>query len=307
MPCYCCSSWDFLQSYDTVLLSSFHLPFQWPLDVVVHLLVFLRSFTFKSFFCSLLLSNRSRISAVTQVFFSWRCLQKDLTRCFSHCCVEGSDCWTHVCIFITHDGERCKPIIAWKVSNTLGSFSISRSNLSQVCFGLLILFRRRWKIIISKSGSLPMSASGKLLVLARSSSASHGHFLCLLLENLMFWQCSQLTSTALNLIRSHHYPPSSPPPRPCHSIFLPLLPFLLSCPILPPSPLSKEDRRHLFLKVQRIRDWWSATLGKKTDSAKHRARGTTFSKTEQPLHQNTHLTNFHSMSLWYRNLHYKMT
>ena len=33
-------------------------------------------------------------------------------------------------------------------------------------FGLLILFGRKWKVIISKSWSLPMSAPGKLHVLA---------------------------------------------------------------------------------------------------------------------------------------------
>ena len=63
-------------------------------------------------------------------------------------------------------GANFPPIIAWKVSNTLGSFSFLRSNLSLVCFGLLILFMLRWKVIISKSWSLLMSAHGKLRVLA---------------------------------------------------------------------------------------------------------------------------------------------
>ena len=67
------------------------------------------------------------------------------------------------------------PITAWKVSNALGSFSFSRSSLSLVCFGLLILFRRRWKIIISKSWSFPMSAPG---------------------EKFVFWQCSLLIGSA---------------------------------------------------------------------------------------------------------------
>ena len=31
---------------------------------------------------------------------------KDLTGCFSYCCVEGGDHWIHVCISIIHDGER---------------------------------------------------------------------------------------------------------------------------------------------------------------------------------------------------------
>ena len=49
----------------------------------------------------------------------------------------------------------------WRVSSTLGFFSFFEGKL-----GFLILFRRRWKIIISKSWSLPMSAAGKLRVLA---------------------------------------------------------------------------------------------------------------------------------------------
>ena len=34
---------------------------------------------------------------------------KDLTGCFSQCCVEGDDHWIYVCIFVAHDGERWKP------------------------------------------------------------------------------------------------------------------------------------------------------------------------------------------------------
>ena len=80
--------------------------------------------------------------------------------------------------FVSHNGP-CAPkekwhrkehiiitIIARQVSNTLGSFSFSRPNLSHVCFASLILFRQRWKVIISKSWSLPMSAAGKLWGLA---------------------------------------------------------------------------------------------------------------------------------------------
>ena len=63
-------------------------------------------------------------------------------------------------------GANFPPIIAWKVTNTLGSFSFSRSNLSLVCVGVLILSRQRWKVIISKSWSLPVSVPGKLRVLA---------------------------------------------------------------------------------------------------------------------------------------------
>ena len=43
------------------------------------------------FLSSLLLSHRSGISAVTQVFFVLTMFAKDLNGCFSHCCVEGGD------------------------------------------------------------------------------------------------------------------------------------------------------------------------------------------------------------------------
>ena len=100
-------------------------------------------------------------------FFLLTMFAKNLTGCFSHCCVEGGD----RCIYVSSllmmvRGANFPPIIAWKVSNTLRSVSFSRLNLSLVCFGLQILLRRRWKIIICKSWSLPMSAPGKLRVLA---------------------------------------------------------------------------------------------------------------------------------------------
>ena len=74
-------------------------------------------------------------------------------------------------------GANLPPIIVWKVSNTLGSFSFSRSYLSLVCFGLLIF-----------------SGEG-----GRSSSASRDHFQCLSLENFVFWQCSLLVGSASSL------------------------------------------------------------------------------------------------------------
>ena len=75
------------------------------------------------------------------------------------------------------EGAKFPPIIAWKVSNTMGSFSFSRSNLSLVCFGLLTLFRRRWN----------------------AASTSRDRFQCLLLENFVFWQCSLLIGSAFSL------------------------------------------------------------------------------------------------------------
>ena len=88
-----------------VFCSLFHAPF----DVVVHFLVFLISFRLKAF-----LSQFSPFA--TQIknfcsdpgFFLLKMFAKDLTGCFSHCCVEGGDHWIYVCIFVAHDGERCK-------------------------------------------------------------------------------------------------------------------------------------------------------------------------------------------------------
>ena len=46
-------------------------------------------------------------------------------------------------------------IIAWKGFQLIGIFLfLSRTNLSLVCLGLLILFRRRWKVIITTSSHL---------------------------------------------------------------------------------------------------------------------------------------------------------
>ena len=120
------------------------------------------------------LSQSSPFVAQVKVFcsepglFLLTMFAKDLTGCFSHCCVQGGDHWTQVCVFIVDDGERCKLSTYRRLEgfNTLGSFSFLMSNLSLVSFGLLILFRRRWKVIISRSWLLPMSATGKLNVLA---------------------------------------------------------------------------------------------------------------------------------------------
>ena len=140
-----------------VFFSLFHA----PVDVVVHFLVFLRSFRFKSFLSqfSPFVTQIKNLCSLTG-FCLLTMIAKDLTGCFNQCRVDGGDHWIQVCVFIVHDGERCKlpTCNSWKVSNTLGSFSFLRSNLSLVCFGLLISFRQRRKIIISKSWSLPASA-----------------------------------------------------------------------------------------------------------------------------------------------------
>ena len=139
----------------------------------MHLLMLLFTFLFFSdlsgsnrfFLCSLLLSHRSKISAVTQVFFFWRCLQGislavSVTAVLKVVIIESMSVSS---LLMMVRGTNLPPIIAWKVSNTLESFSFSRSNLSLVCFGLLIF---------SSEGG--------------SSSASRDHFQCLLLENFVF-------------------------------------------------------------------------------------------------------------------------
>ena len=71
-----------------VFLSLFHA----PLDVVVHFLAFLSSFRLESF-----LSQFSPFVAQIKYFcsdpgfFLLTMFAKDLTGCFSHCCVEGGD------------------------------------------------------------------------------------------------------------------------------------------------------------------------------------------------------------------------
>ena len=151
-------------------------PIQFSLAFFVHLLMLLFTFYYFSypsgskffFLSSLLLSHRSRISAMMKGFFFWRCLPK-ISLAVSVTAVLKVVIWIYVCIFVAHDGERCTlhAYHSWKVSKTLGSFSFSRSNLSLVCFTLLIFFFRRGrKVIISKLWTLPMSAHGKLRVLA---------------------------------------------------------------------------------------------------------------------------------------------
>ena len=96
---------------------------------------------------------------------------KDLTCCFSHCCVEGGYHWIYVCIFVANDGERCKLPAYHSLEGFqhVGIFQLFQVKLESCVFWLAVFFffsRRRRKVIISKSWSLPMSAPGKLRVLA---------------------------------------------------------------------------------------------------------------------------------------------
>ena len=107
----------------TVLLSIFLYIFHAPLDVVVHFLVFLRSFRLKSF-----LSQLSPFVAQIKNFYS-----------------DSGFFLSLSLLLVMVRGANFPPTIAWKLSNSLGSFNFSRSNLSRVSFGLLIFFRRRRK------------------------------------------------------------------------------------------------------------------------------------------------------------------
>ena len=165
---------------DTTLFSYtvFFCLFHAPLDVAVHFLVFLRSFRFESFLSQFSPSHRSRISAVTQGFLFWQSLPRislavSVTALLKVVIIQSMSAFS---LFMMVRSANFLPIIAWQISNTLGSFSFSRSNLSLVCFGLLILF---------KGGS--------------SSSASRDHFQCLLPENYMFWHCSLLIGSTSSL------------------------------------------------------------------------------------------------------------
>ena len=144
-------------------------PIQSSFALFMHLLMMLFTSLYFSdppgsnhlFLSSLLLSHRSRISAVTKVFFSSDDVCQGSHWLFQVVIIESRSVSS---LSMMERGANFPSIIAWKVSNTLGSFSFSRSNLCHVCFGLLILFRRRLKVI-SKSWSLPMSAPGKLRAL----------------------------------------------------------------------------------------------------------------------------------------------
>ena len=84
--------------------------FHAPLNVVVHFLVFVRSFRLESFLSQFppfvaQIKNFCRDAG----FLLLTMFAKDLTGCFSHCCVGGGDHRIYVCICVAHDGQRCKP------------------------------------------------------------------------------------------------------------------------------------------------------------------------------------------------------
>ena len=136
MPSYSSSS-DFLQSHYTVILSSFLQPLtciSWcccSISCISRILV--------------LLSHRSRISAVIQSFFLLTMFAKDLTGCFSHCCVEDGDHWIYACIFIAHDGERCKPPTYHSLEGfqQVGIFQLFEVKLESYVFWLADFFQAK--------------------------------------------------------------------------------------------------------------------------------------------------------------------
>ena len=69
---------------------------------------------------------------------------KDLTGCFSHCCVEGADHRKSMSVsslFMMVRGANFPPIIARKVSNALGSCSFNHNRQSM--YSLVILIDNR--------------------------------------------------------------------------------------------------------------------------------------------------------------------
>ena len=139
MPSYCCSSSDFLQSHYTVLLSSFLLPFSctsWcccSLPCISQILrVQIVSFSVLSF------------CRTDQEFLQWsRVFSSDDVCQGSHwpfnCCrVEGGDHWLKVCVFIVHDGERCKFATYHSLEGFqhIGIFQLFEVKLESCVFGL---------------------------------------------------------------------------------------------------------------------------------------------------------------------------
>ena len=126
------------------------------------------SASFFFFFNSLRLSHRSSKSAVTQGFLTGRCLPRIslvvLVTAVLKVLINVSMSVPSASRMVS--AANFPPIIAWKASATSGSFSFSRSNLILAWTCFLTLFRCSLKVIMTSSWSLPMSAPGKLRVLA---------------------------------------------------------------------------------------------------------------------------------------------
>ena len=70
---------------------------------------------------------------------------KDLTGCFSHCCVEGGDHLIYVRIFVAHDGERCKLLAYHSLEGLqhVGIFQLFKVKLESCVFWLADFFQTR--------------------------------------------------------------------------------------------------------------------------------------------------------------------
>ena len=181
MPSYCL--FCFFRSSSISLHCS---PIQFSFAFFMHLLMLLFTSLYFSepsgsnhfFLGSLLLLHRSRISAVTQDFFLLTMFAKDFTSYFRHCCVEGGGHWIHVCIFIIHDGKSCKiPVYhRFEGSQHIGIFQLFGVNLEYLCALACWFFSGEGGRLSLARRSLPMSAPGKLRVLALFTS-DRKHFL----------------------------------------------------------------------------------------------------------------------------------
>ena len=165
MLSYCCSSSGILQSHYTVLLSS-------SIFLLLICAFFMHLLMFKSFlsqFSPFVAQIKNFCSDPRFLFFLLTMFAKDLSGCFSHCCVEGGDHWIYGCIFVAHDGERCKPPAYHSLEGfqQVGIFQLFEVKFESYVFWLAFFFSS------GKGGSL--------------SSARHDHFKCLLLENFMYW------------------------------------------------------------------------------------------------------------------------
>ena len=147
MPSYCCSSSNFLQFTTLFSYSVFFSLFHAPLDDVVHFPVFLRSFRLKSFL-SQFSTSVAQIKNVCRdpvvVFSSDGVCQRShwLFQSLLSLVVIIETRFVSSLLMMVR-GANFLPIRAWKVSDTLGSFSFSRSNLSLVCFWLADSFQAK--------------------------------------------------------------------------------------------------------------------------------------------------------------------
>ena len=157
--CYCSSS-GFLQSHHTVLLSSFFVPFSctfWCCSSFPCISQILEVPTFSFSGLSVRRTN--------QEYLQWPLVSSSDNVCRgSHWLFKSLLRWRwwppNPCLY---DGDRLK-LPAYH--SVIGFQHVGIFQLFEVKLGLLIPLRWSWKIIISKSLLLPMSAPGKLRVLA---------------------------------------------------------------------------------------------------------------------------------------------